>query len=261
MAQIDDVICPKCQSPNSPEAQFCNKCGAKIIKQLRKCKLCGAENKYDAQFCEKCGSKLAEAVLGVTANRANVWEDWVCQNFPFYGDIWADKGDGKKFQQQAKEIVDLYYPNRKLQQSSFKIPVASKDWCIQFIEIDGSKVNKGLFFLMETEVRIVGFNERKVWRIPYEELRSFAFKDGWVLNIDYVNGKTMKIQVRRPGVAGDVLMMIGNTYMGAKGTMVDRHAGSEANRSVVDKVNSKFDVGSNFWGSVTGFLEEVFSHK
>ena len=52
--------CPKCQTENPEENNFCPKCG---IKLLLTCPYCGSEVLRRNQLCGKCGQKLAEAVV------------------------------------------------------------------------------------------------------------------------------------------------------------------------------------------------------
>ena len=47
--------CPKCQFNNIKEANFCAKCGTKLIAV---CPQCGSENSPENSFCIKCGQKL-----------------------------------------------------------------------------------------------------------------------------------------------------------------------------------------------------------
>jgi class 3 adenylate cyclase/tetratricopeptide (TPR) repeat protein len=52
------IRCPRCDTENPPEAQFCMRCGTPL---LRRCPVCGAPNPPDAHFCLRCGAPLAEA--------------------------------------------------------------------------------------------------------------------------------------------------------------------------------------------------------
>src|SRR5262245_37667140 len=47
--------CPKCQSANLPEAQFCNACGAFLVAA---CPSCGRANPPGAAFCHACATPL-----------------------------------------------------------------------------------------------------------------------------------------------------------------------------------------------------------
>ncbi|HEY6806161.1 MAG TPA: SPFH domain-containing protein [Pyrinomonadaceae bacterium] len=53
------VACPKCGSNNSPDAKFCNDCGAKlgVEKQTVPCVKCGAALQPGTKFCNECGAK------------------------------------------------------------------------------------------------------------------------------------------------------------------------------------------------------------
>ncbi|MGH2454352.1 MAG: AAA family ATPase [bacterium] len=52
------IRCPRCDTENPSEAQFCMRCGTPL---LRRCPVCGAPNPQDAHFCLRCGAPLAEA--------------------------------------------------------------------------------------------------------------------------------------------------------------------------------------------------------
>lgn len=47
--------CPDCRGENPSDAKYCNRCGAKLV---RECQYCDQENKSDAEYCSKCGAKL-----------------------------------------------------------------------------------------------------------------------------------------------------------------------------------------------------------
>ena len=51
--------CPKCQTENREEAEFCRKCGQSLQAELV-CTKCEHINPQDSAFCEKCGHSLAE---------------------------------------------------------------------------------------------------------------------------------------------------------------------------------------------------------
>jgi membrane protease subunit (stomatin/prohibitin family) len=53
------VTCPKCGAANSPGAQFCNECGAKMAAAgtTVACVKCGAQLQAGTKFCNECGSK------------------------------------------------------------------------------------------------------------------------------------------------------------------------------------------------------------
>lgn len=48
-------FCPKCQTANESDAQFCKACGAPLLKT---CSKCGQPNDADSVFCSKCGTPL-----------------------------------------------------------------------------------------------------------------------------------------------------------------------------------------------------------
>jgi len=49
--------CPKCATENEPDATFCKKCGAGLVRVS--CSKCTTSNEPDAAFCKKCGTSLA----------------------------------------------------------------------------------------------------------------------------------------------------------------------------------------------------------
>lgn len=49
--------CPKCGEICGDGADYCEKCGAKLLKS-KKCKDCGMQNEDDAEYCINCGKKL-----------------------------------------------------------------------------------------------------------------------------------------------------------------------------------------------------------
>ncbi len=51
------IRCPRCDTENPPEAQFCMRCGTPLV---RRCPVCGAPNPQDAHFCLRCGAPFAE---------------------------------------------------------------------------------------------------------------------------------------------------------------------------------------------------------
>lgn len=53
----NQIICPKCNFKNSPNAKFCNNCGEKFNAGIV-CPSCGFENDKNAKFCNNCGFKL-----------------------------------------------------------------------------------------------------------------------------------------------------------------------------------------------------------
>src|SRR5215510_4518341 len=52
------MTCPRCQHENSPDATFCDECGARLDTA---CPKCGEPNRAGAKFCRKCGQGLAQA--------------------------------------------------------------------------------------------------------------------------------------------------------------------------------------------------------
>lgn len=50
-----NIICQKCDWPNSKESEFCNKCGNKIQSSCPKCK---ELNISGVRYCGKCGAEL-----------------------------------------------------------------------------------------------------------------------------------------------------------------------------------------------------------
>ena len=51
------IRCPKCNYEDSPDAQFCSKCGFSLLKS-KPCPSCNEINDPDAQFCDNCGQKF-----------------------------------------------------------------------------------------------------------------------------------------------------------------------------------------------------------
>src|SRR3989337_1205667 len=52
------IRCPRCDTLNPSEAQFCMRCGTPLMQH---CAVCGAENPLDAHFCLRCGAPLRGA--------------------------------------------------------------------------------------------------------------------------------------------------------------------------------------------------------
>jgi len=52
------VPCPKCSTPNPPDAKFCRNCGNKMQNNTVKCSKCGSEVPADSKFCHECGQQL-----------------------------------------------------------------------------------------------------------------------------------------------------------------------------------------------------------
>jgi predicted amidophosphoribosyltransferase len=51
----EKIYCPKCHAPITEDAEFCNKCGTKL---LTICPSCQAKIKPESHFCVKCGASL-----------------------------------------------------------------------------------------------------------------------------------------------------------------------------------------------------------
>ena len=58
--QVDDsissILCSKCNSENSYDANFCSNCGSKLNKK-RFCQICGEEI-TNQNYCQNCGQKI-----------------------------------------------------------------------------------------------------------------------------------------------------------------------------------------------------------
>src|SRR5262245_49022221 len=50
-----DMLCPRCQQDNPPQARFCMKCGASVMLA---CGKCGTELPTGAAFCISCGQPV-----------------------------------------------------------------------------------------------------------------------------------------------------------------------------------------------------------
>lgn len=70
--EADGRPCPKCGHVNSPQSNFCRKCGASLKEEEQQkrtdkapaaivCASCGAGNKRGSSFCRSCGAALASA--------------------------------------------------------------------------------------------------------------------------------------------------------------------------------------------------------
>jgi hypothetical protein len=55
---IRGVRCLACNTENDLSANFCDSCGAALIKS-RPCEKCGEQNDADARFCDNCGTPVA----------------------------------------------------------------------------------------------------------------------------------------------------------------------------------------------------------
>jgi hypothetical protein len=58
-AQTERIECPKCQTLNRPDAEWCKECGARVAPLS--CAACGSSNEQDAKFCIKCAAALTPA--------------------------------------------------------------------------------------------------------------------------------------------------------------------------------------------------------
>lgn len=56
-----DLICPECQSANTPGSKFCNNCGHRLPPSTSLiCPNCSTPNPRDRFYCDKCGSRLVK---------------------------------------------------------------------------------------------------------------------------------------------------------------------------------------------------------
>ena len=58
-AKTERIECPKCQTLNRPDAEWCKECGARVAPLS--CAACGSSNEHDAKFCIKCAAALTPA--------------------------------------------------------------------------------------------------------------------------------------------------------------------------------------------------------
>ncbi len=63
--QTQQVICPKCNTANAPDAKFCSGCGNNLKKAQpaapagsKQCPKCHKDNPMTAKFCSHCGSAM-----------------------------------------------------------------------------------------------------------------------------------------------------------------------------------------------------------
>jgi len=61
-AKTERIECPKCQTLNRPDAEWCKECGARVAPLS--CAACGSTNEQDAKFCIKCAAALTPASAG-----------------------------------------------------------------------------------------------------------------------------------------------------------------------------------------------------
>jgi ribosomal protein L40E len=54
--------CPKCKAVAEPGAQFCSKCGARLVRSDeatgKKCQSCGFGNPPGTTYCKRCNQKI-----------------------------------------------------------------------------------------------------------------------------------------------------------------------------------------------------------
>lgn len=55
------IVCPKCNTPNPPNAKFCSNCGSPLQAAGPICPKCNTANPPGAKFCINCGSPLQAA--------------------------------------------------------------------------------------------------------------------------------------------------------------------------------------------------------
>lgn len=60
--------CTFCHTENRPDAQFCDHCGASLVKVLY-CRYCQTENRTTARYCDRCGTPLVTSISSRTADR------------------------------------------------------------------------------------------------------------------------------------------------------------------------------------------------
>ena len=58
VSQNDYVQCPECRYENTGDAQYCAKCGQRLMQEGIECEECGYENEGRAKYCAKCGERL-----------------------------------------------------------------------------------------------------------------------------------------------------------------------------------------------------------
>jgi len=62
-AEEIDFICPHCETANNTDAQFCRKCGKKMVEQtfrtVKYCEKCESEYDENDEYCQNDGNKLS----------------------------------------------------------------------------------------------------------------------------------------------------------------------------------------------------------
>lgn len=261
MDLTDSIKCSGCQTVNKLSAKYCSKCGRPISSPTKKCKVCGNLSDVGSAFCNTCGIAFSEAKLGVTSSRAIDWEIWFRENFPFYRQIWSKEGIGQKFRIEGRKILDHNFPDRKIQKPAFMIPIMSKDWLIQNIDVDGEKVTNGLFYGLEQELRIVNISNGHLWRFPYEDISHYEFSEGWKMEFLTHQKNKIKLQVKVPNTTGAKVSLVANILFGiSHDSPISREATHQNNQRVISDLNEKFEMADKFWGGVVSFLNEVYSH-
>ena len=70
---MDEVTCPSCGAPASPDLRFCGNCGTSLE---RTCPSCGQSWAPSFRFCGNCGTPLTEVApapaAGVTPEERKV---------------------------------------------------------------------------------------------------------------------------------------------------------------------------------------------
>lgn len=56
----NEVLCPKCKTPNPKGIKFCNNCGEKLVNE---CAKCHADVPLGIKFCPECGSSMEKENL------------------------------------------------------------------------------------------------------------------------------------------------------------------------------------------------------
>ena len=65
--------CPKCGEACGDKADFCEKCGAKLLR-AKICNDCHTQNEDDAEFCVNCGKKLN---YKINCNNTNIFGNYL----------------------------------------------------------------------------------------------------------------------------------------------------------------------------------------
>lgn len=64
-AKAERRECPKCQTLNRADAEWCKECGARVVPLS--CAACGSTNEPDAKFCIKCAAALKPDAAAASA--------------------------------------------------------------------------------------------------------------------------------------------------------------------------------------------------